>query len=117
VDGPGAAIGVSPVGGDANLRPIAPYSYSAIGRCARGVADNRQSATSGARLARAVPRAKASLDRLDHWRFNVSRGESLSWEFDGWVVRPTLDRWLDEVSGQDFSGDVYAYGGLGVAAS
>jgi len=62
-------------------------------------------------LAGAVPRAKASLDRLGAlatWRFNVSRGESLSFEWESWVDRPTLDRWLDEVSGQDFSGDVYA---------
>jgi len=62
-------------------------------------------------LPKAVPRAKASLDRLDrlsHWRFNVSRGESQTWEFHDWSDHPTLDRWLDTVSGQDFSGDVYA---------
>jgi len=65
----------------------------------------------GARRARpagAVPRAEASLDRLASWRFNVSRGESRTWEFADWSDRATLDRWLDTVSGQDFSGDVYA---------
>jgi len=48
------------------------------------------------------------LHQLGGRHFDISRGESLSSEFGGWVNRSTLDRWLDEVSGQDFSGDVYA---------
>ena len=62
-------------------------------------------------LAGAVPRAKAALARLDRladWRFNVSRGESLTFEFERWVHRVALEDWLDGVAGQDFSGDVYA---------
>ena len=71
LDDPGGAIGAAPAGGAASLRTIAPYSYSPIGRRARA-----------ARLAGAVPRAKASLDELGHWRVNVSRGESLAFALD-----------------------------------
>ena len=50
-----------------------------------------------------------SLHQFGRRHFDVSRGESLSREFGGWVDRPTLDRWLDAASAQDFlSGDVYA---------
>ena len=62
-------------------------------------------------LASAVPRAKAALARLDKladWRFNVSRGESLTFEFEHWLYRAALEDWLDGVAGQDFSGDIYA---------
>jgi len=62
-------------------------------------------------LAGAVHRAAASLDRLDQlgrWRFQVSRGESLAFAFDDWLDRRSLDRWLEDVNGQDFSGDIYA---------
>ncbi len=62
-------------------------------------------------LAGAVPRAKAALARLHRladWRFNVSRGESLAFEFDGWIHRAALEDWLDGIAGQDFSGDIYA---------
>jgi FkbM family methyltransferase len=62
-------------------------------------------------LAGAVPRAKAALARLDElgdWRFNVSRGESLAFEFDAWLHRHALEDWLDGVAGRDFSGDIYA---------
>jgi len=62
-------------------------------------------------LAGAVPRAKAALRRLDRlgdWRFNLSRGESLAFEFEAWVHRAALEDWLDGIAGQDFSGDIYA---------
>jgi FkbM family methyltransferase len=62
-------------------------------------------------LASAVPRAKAALARLDKladWRFNVSRGESLTLEFEHWLYRAALEDCLDGVAGQDFSGDIYA---------
>ncbi len=62
-------------------------------------------------LAGAVPRAKAALarlDRLGRWRFNVSRGESLAFEFEHWLHRAALEDWLDGVAGRDFSGDIYA---------
>ncbi len=62
-------------------------------------------------LAGAVDRAKAALARLaalGEWRFNVSRGESLVFVFDAWCDRTTVEGWLDEVAGADFSGDVYA---------
>ncbi len=48
------------------------------------------------------------LHQLGRWHFDVARGESQTWEFADWVERPALDRWLHTVSGQDFSGDVYA---------
>ncbi|NBB71336.1 MAG: FkbM family methyltransferase [Alphaproteobacteria bacterium] len=62
-------------------------------------------------LAGAVPRARAAIARLDQladWRFNVSKGESLAFEFDAWVHRAALEDWLDGVAGEDFSGDIYA---------
>jgi FkbM family methyltransferase len=62
-------------------------------------------------LAGAVPRAQAAIARLDQladWRFNVSKGESLTFEFEHWVHRPALEDWLAGIAGQDFSGDIYA---------
>lgn len=62
-------------------------------------------------LAGTAPRAKACLERLEAlapYRYNVSKGESLTWLFPDWQPRRALDAWLDDVQGQDFSGDIYA---------
>ncbi len=62
-------------------------------------------------LAGRVETAKACLDRLEAlagWSFNLSRGESLEFEWVGFVDRPRLEAWLDAHAGQDFSGDIYA---------
>lgn len=62
-------------------------------------------------LAGAAARATACLDRLEglgRWRFNVSAGESLSFQFGDWCDRAALDTWLEARAGQDFSGDIYA---------
>jgi FkbM family methyltransferase len=62
-------------------------------------------------LAGRVAAARTCLDRLDElaaWTFNVSRGESLTFEWADFVDRPALEAWLDAHDGEDFSGDIYA---------
>ncbi len=62
-------------------------------------------------LAGAVEPAKTCLERIDAlgaYRFNLSRGESLAFVLDTWLPSAAIEAWLDDVAGEDFSGDIYA---------
>lgn len=48
------------------------------------------------------------IERLGHYRYNLSTGESLRLEFASWLDRAGLELWLDGRAGEDFSGDIYA---------
>ncbi|MCB2055944.1 MAG: FkbM family methyltransferase [Geminicoccaceae bacterium] len=56
----------------------------------------------------ATRRCLDRLGALAGWRYNLSRGESLTMHWPAWVERAVLQQWLDAHAGEDFSGDIYA---------
>ena len=59
----------------------------------------------------AVGAALACLDRLSSlgaYEFNASPGETMQFQFPAWVGGPEMAGWLQGLSGEDRTGDVYA---------
>jgi len=84
---------------------VAELPAADAGRCGQGQHHRQHGPpVSGRRRSEQAAR----LDHLADRRVNVSKGESLTVDFDAWVHRDALEDSLDGVAGEDFSGDIYA---------